>query len=363
MPTILAIETSCDDTCVAVLESGEDLRLRANLVSSQLVHADFEGVVPELASREHLKLLGPLVRQALDEAGLGLDAIDAVAVTNGPGLIGSLLVGVSLAKALAFSRGLPLVGVNHIEAHLSAAALEFGDRASPPLVGLVASGGHTEIVEIPEWGDWKLLGATRDDAAGEAFDKVAKLLGLGFPGGPALAREASAGNPAAYDFPRAWLGIGTGGLDLSFSGLKTAVRVFLERAGWPERPSDPEERKRFVADVAASFQEAVVEVLTAKILAAAEQAGARRVVVAGGVAANRRLREMLVRRCEEARVDLVMPSPALCGDNAAMVAVSASRVLARGLASRYDLAAIPNLDDWRGFYEPQVPPTRPMGTG
>ena len=347
---LLAIETSCDDTCAAVLRDGAGgPELLSSLVSSQMIHAEYEGVVPELASREHMRLLGPVLREALARAGTALEAIEAVAVTNGPGLIGSLLVGLSLAKALAYARGVPVVGVNHVEGHLAAAALEFGEETvRPPFVGLVASGGHTEIVRVSEWTRWELLGATRDDAAGEAFDKVAKLLGLGFPGGPALAAVAETGRADAYAFPRAWMDLDRGGLDLSFSGLKTAVKLFLDRSG----PPAPAARAGFVADVAASFQQAVVDVLSAKLLAAAAQARVERIVIAGGVAANLALRRRLERGAAERGLALYAPAPALCADNAAMIGMAALHHLRRGECSGYDLAALPNLDDWDGFYRP-----------
>jgi N6-L-threonylcarbamoyladenine synthase len=350
---VLAIETSCDDTCAAVLRDGPaGAVLLSNLVSSQMIHAEYRGVVPELASREHMRLIGPVLRQALSVAGVELSEIDAVAVTNGPGLIGSLLVGVSLGKALAYVRGIPVLGVNHVEGHLAAAALEFGeDRVRPPFVGLVASGGHTEIVLVTEWGRWELLGATRDDAAGEAFDKVAKLLEMGFPGGPALSAAAAAGRPDAYAFPRAWLGIDDGGLDLSFSGPKTAVKLFLDEQGWPAQPAEPDERTRFVADVAASFQESVVDVLSLKLWKAAEQRGIGQIVVAGGVAANQALRDRLEEGAAARGFLLHVPSPPLCGDNAAMIGMAALHHLRCGQRSAYDLAALPNLDDWDGFYE------------
>ncbi|MCK4303873.1 MAG: tRNA (adenosine(37)-N6)-threonylcarbamoyltransferase complex transferase subunit TsaD [Candidatus Eisenbacteria sp.] len=354
---VLAIETSCDDTCAAVLagEAGT-VTLLSNLVSSQLIHEEYEGIVPELASREHLRLIGPVVSRVLEQAGVDLPALDAVAVTSGPGLIGSLLVGLSLGKALAYGLGIPVIGINHIEGHLAAAALEFGaDRARPPFVGLVASGGHTEIMLVSEWGRWSLLGATRDDAAGEAFDKVAKLLGMGFPGGAAISKAARAGNPEAYAFPRAWLDLDGGGLDLSFSGLKTSVKLFLDEQDWPERPADPVQRARFVADVAASFEEAVVDVLSRKLWKAVEKAGASRVVVAGGVAANRALRQRLVEGAAERGLELEIPSPPLCGDNAAMIGMAALQRLQRGECSSYDLAAIPNLDDWTGHYQQTAP--------
>jgi N6-L-threonylcarbamoyladenine synthase len=352
---LLAIETSCDDTCVALLRDGPSgASLLSNLVSSQMIHAEYQGVVPELASREHMRMLGPLLREALARADVDLAAIEAVAVTNGPGLIGSLLVGLSLAKALAYARGIPVVGVNHIEGHLAAAVLEFGEEAiRPPFVGLVASGGHTEIVLVTDRGRWELLGATRDDAAGEAFDKVAKLLGLGFPGGPALARAAESGRPDAYAFPRAWLDLDRGDLDLSFSGLKTAVKLFLDRQGWPQQPPAGSARAGLVADVAASFQEAVVEVLVGKLLKACEKAGVGRLMIAGGVAANRALRTRLQQVVGERGWTLHAPSPALCADNAAMIGMAALHHLRRGECSGYDLAAIPNLDDWDGFYRPR----------
>ncbi len=373
---ILAIETSCDDTCAAVLadqagttgqaaqpgkarEAGKAAAavLLSNVVSSQMIHAEYEGVVPELASREHIRLIGPVLRRALDEADTDLPALSAVAVTSGPGLIGALLVGLSLGKALAYGLGVPVIGINHVEGHLAAAALEFGEeRVRPPFIGLVASGGHTEIVLVSEWGRWELLGATRDDAAGEAFDKVAKLLGMGFPGGAAISRAAAKGRPDAYAFPRAWLDLGAGGLDLSFSGLKTAVKLFLDDQGWPRRPVGPAPRAAFVADVAASFEASVVDVLSLKLLKAAEMTGVSRIVVAGGVAANRGLRARLEDEAASRDLDLWIPSAALCGDNAAMIAMAALQRLRRGERSRDDLAAIPNLDDWTGFYVTSAEP-------
>lgn len=366
---ILAIETSCDDTCAAVLKTEADqVRLLSNVVSSHLVHAEYEGIVPELASREHIRLIGPVIDGALAEAGLPplsgegaparYNAIDAVAVTNGPGLIGSLLVGLSMGKALAYGLGIPVIGINHVEAHLCAVQLEYGlNAAPPPFIGLVASGGHTEIIKASDWGCWELLGATRDDAAGEAFDKVAKLLGMGFPGGPPISQAAEAGDRAAIAFPRAWMGLKQGELDFSFSGLKTAVKLYLERSGWPEAPADGAERSRFVADVTASFEAAVVDVLEKKIWKAVEKTGISQVVVAGGVAANPLLRKTLTRGAEKRGLRLLLPSPSLCGDNAAMIAMAAVNRLQRGEVSSYDVAAIPNLDDWSGFYikDPEFP--------
>jgi len=351
---ILAIETSCDDTCAAVLRdagAGQPIELLSNVVSSQLIHAEYLGVVPELASREHLRLIGPVVRTALERAEAELGDLDAVAVTNGPGLIGSLLIGLSYAKALAYARGIPVIGIHHVAGHLGSVALDVGeDEVRPPFVGLVASGGHTEIVQVTEWGRWDLLGATRDDAAGEAFDKVAKLLELGFPGGPELSRLAAGGDPAAHPFPRAWLDLDKGGLDLSFSGLKTAVKMFLERQGWPDEPRDAQDRAQFVADVAASFEEAVVDVLARKLQKAAEITGVRNLVIEGGVAANRVLRARLAEVAEKSGARLFLPSLAFCGDNAAMIGLVGAQRLRKGQRSRYDLAAVPNLDDWSGSY-------------
>jgi tRNA N6-adenosine threonylcarbamoyltransferase len=359
---VLAIETSCDDTCAAVLkEEGAAVSLLSNVVSSHLVHAEYEGIVPELASREHIRLIGPVINSALAKAGLppldaargteGYNAIDAIAATNGPGLIGSLLVGLSMGKALAYSLGIPIIGINHVEAHLCAVQLEFGREAvKPPFIGLVASGGHTEIIKAADWGSWDLLGATRDDAAGEAFDKVAKLLKMGFPGGPPISKAAERGDGTAVAFPRAWLNIKKGDLDFSFSGLKTAVKLYLEKNGWPHEPVADGDRSRFVADVTASFEAAVVDVLDRKIWKAVEITGIHRVVVAGGVAANPLLRRVLTRNAEKRGVQLFLPSPALCGDNAAMIGAAAINRLLRGERSGYDVAAIPNLDDWSGFY-------------
>ncbi len=353
---LLSLETSCDDTCAAVLRGeGDGARLLSSVISSHLVHAEYEGIVPELASREHLRLIGPVLRRALREAGVALTDLDAVAVTNGPGLIGSLLVGLSLGKSLAYALGIPVIAVNHVEAHLAAVALEYGEaRVALPFVGLVASGGHTEIVLVEEWGRWELLGATRDDAAGEAFDKVAKMLGLGFPGGGALSKAAADGRADAHAFPRAWLDVDRGGLDLSFSGLKTAVKLFLDGRGWPEQPRDEADRQALVADVAAGFEAAVVEVLVGKLLKAAELSGTPRLVVAGGVAANASLRETMQREAVARGWELFVPSLALCGDNAAMVAMTGLQRLRCGQVSSYDVAAIPNLDDWDGHYRPAV---------
>jgi N6-L-threonylcarbamoyladenine synthase len=343
---LLAIETSCDDTCASVVTVGGETL--SSVVSSQEIHGTFQGVVPELASREHMRLILPVIREALTRAGVTAEDLVAVAVTNGPGLIGSLLVGLSTAKGLAFARGIPLIGVNHIEAHLMAVLGQ--SPVQTPLVGLVVSGGHTELLLVPEWGKWEVLGATRDDAAGEAFDKTAKMLELGFPGGPAIDRASRAGNPKAYEFPRAMMDVDRGGLEFSFSGLKTAVKLFLENRDWPHRPAGSMDRSTFVADVAASFQAAVVDVLVAKVREAARQTGQRRIMICGGVACNSALRSALQETSRREKWDLFIPPPTLCCDNAVMVGIAGAHHFRRGEFSPLSLPAIPNLDDWTGQY-------------
>ncbi|MBD3334511.1 MAG: tRNA (adenosine(37)-N6)-threonylcarbamoyltransferase complex transferase subunit TsaD [Candidatus Eisenbacteria bacterium] len=343
---LLAIETSCDDTCAAVVTVGGEVL--SGVVSSQEIHTAFRGVVPELASREHMRLILPVIEEALERAGVKTEDLAGVAVTNGPGLIGSLLVGLSAAKGLAFARRIPLIGVNHIEAHLMAVLAK--EPVPAPAVGLVVSGGHTELLEITEWGSWRVLGATRDDAAGEAFDKVAKLLDLGYPGGPAIDRVSRSGAPDAFHFPRAMMKIDQGGHEFSFSGLKTAVKVFLDSRGWPQAPAGSMERSTFVADVAASFQSAVVDVLVAKVNAAVRTTEYRRVVVCGGVACNAALRRRLEEAAAEERWELHLPPPALCCDNAVMVGLAGAHHYRRGEVSPLSLPASPNLDDWTGRY-------------
>ncbi|MGH9081859.1 MAG: tRNA (adenosine(37)-N6)-threonylcarbamoyltransferase complex transferase subunit TsaD [Acidimicrobiales bacterium] len=319
---VLGIETSCDETAAAVVVDGA--RIRSSVVSSQIdLHARFGGVVPEVASRAHLELLTPVVEQAL--AGAGVDRADAVAATYGPGLVGSLLVGLSGAKALALSWGVPFVGVNHLEGHLFAPLIEEAGLGWP-LVVLLVSGGHTLLVEMRGPGRYRLLGQTLDDAAGEAYDKVARYLGLGYPGGPAVDRVAAAGDPTAFAFPRA---MGGEGYDFSFSGLKTAVVRAVER-----RPDAP------TADVAASFQEAVVDVLVTKAARAVAEVGAGGLCLGGGVAAN-----SLLRRRAPAAVDVpvYLPSLAMCTDNAAMVAAAGWWRLGHDGPSPWSLGADPNL--------------------
>ena len=330
---VLGIETSCDDTSVAVLEDARTLR--AHLIAGQDLHQLYGGVVPELAARAHLELLPRLVAKALADAGVEPGALTAIAVTAAPGLVGSLVVGVAFAKAYGLALGIPVVGVNHIEGHLHATALEHGEGPWPA-VALVVSGGHTELVEVRGFGAYRWLGSTRDDAAGEAFDKVAKLMGLGFPGGPAIDRLAAEGNPQAFDFPRPMLH--QPGLDFSYSGLKTAVALALAPHGAPPYPAP------LARDVAASFQAAVLDTLAAKSMRAVAETGAKSLLLGGGVACNRGLRARLEADCARAGVALRIPSPRLCADNAAMVALVGAWRLARGAADEPDLDAVASLE-------------------
>jgi N6-L-threonylcarbamoyladenine synthase len=332
---VLAIETSCDDTGAAVVLDGR--KILSNMVSSQVsIHQKYGGVVPELASRKHIESIIPIVTEALETAEVTLREIDGIAVTQGPGLVGSLLVGLSFAKSLSFATGLPLVGVNHVEAHLSAIFLEEKPPGFP-FVGLVVSGGHSSLFRVDGFGKYKRLGQTRDDAAGEAFDKVAKLLGLGYPGGPIIDELSKAGNPKAIRFPKASLGKDS--LDFSFSGLKTAVVNYVKShpepvEGYPEN---------LIRDIVSSFQEAVVEVLVKKTLQAAQHQGLKRIVLSGGVAANRRLRERMKEEASEEKIKVYIPSPSFCTDNAAMVGVVGYEYLKRGIRSLLSLNAFSNL--------------------
>ncbi|GIU97230.1 MAG: tRNA N6-adenosine threonylcarbamoyltransferase [Actinomycetota bacterium] len=329
---VLGIETSCDETAVAVVEDA--FSLRANLIARQdHLHERFGGVVPEVAARAHVEAINPLLERALEEAGIDLGDVDAVAVTVGPGLVGALLVGVAAAKSLALARGVDLIGVNHLEGHIWANFLDHGPP-SPPYVALVVSGGHTMLVHMRDERTYEVLGQTVDDAAGEAFDKVARLLGLGFPGGPAIDRLAAEGDPHAIDFPRAMAS--SGDLDFSMSGLKTAVLRYLRQ----ERAAG---REPHLPDVAASFQEAIVDVQVRKTLAAASAVGAPTVLLGGGVVANSRLRERMVQEGARAGLQVLVPPIALCTDNAAMIAcVGAARWL-RGERSPLDIGVDPNL--------------------
>jgi len=308
---ILGIETSCDETAAAIMNPGG--AILSSVVASQQVHELYDGVVPEIASREHLRTLLPVVDRALEEADLGMDDVEAIAVTAGPGLVGALLVGLTTAKGIALARDLPFVGVNHLEGH----AL-----------------GHTLLVHVKTLDELEVIGRTRDDAAGEAFDKVSVMLGLGYPGGAALEKLAMKGDPEAHTFPRSWLE--PDALDFSFSGIKTAVRFALDKDSRLERGKE-------AADVAASFQAAVVEMLVTRTMQAAERTGVSAVSVAGGVAANGTLRTAMEEECERRRLRLVIPRPEYCGDNAAMIAFAGKRRLDRGDVDDFKLDADPNL--------------------
>jgi len=330
-PLVLGVETSCDETAAAVVRGWR--RILSNVVISQEVHAEWGGVVPELASREHLRLTVPAVRRAMSKAGVGWHDLDGIAVTSGPGLVGALLVGLSLAKAIAMGRGIPIVGVNHLEGHLFSLLLE-DPEWKPPYLVLIASGGHTEIHMVHELGSYSLLGATVDDAAGEAFDKVGVMLGLGYPSGPALDELADGAGEGGPTFPIAK--IGRPGYNFSFSGLKTAVMLHWRAIPESERPG-----RR--AEVAASFRRAAVGALVRGVDAALEETGAPRIAVAGGVANNRLLRRELTALAEKRGVDVAFPSPRLCTDNAAMIAAAGAYHLASGYCDDLSLDADPSL--------------------
>ena len=325
---VLGIESSCDETAAAVVRAGR--QILASVVSSQVdLHHKYGGVVPEIASRKHIEAVVPVVEEALEKAELTLDDIEGIAVTSGPGLVGSLLIGISFAKALAYVTDLPLIGVNHLEGHLTSVFLEKPDMTFP-FVGLVVSGGHTNLYHVKGWGDYTFVGQTRDDAAGEAFDKVAKLLGLGYPGGMVIDKMAREGNATAIDFPRAL--IAKDSLDFSFSGIKTAVLHYVKR-------HEGEITSKVTQDIVASFQEAVVDVLVTKAFKAARQYGVESVVISGGVAANSRLREKMKLAGEQENVSVFVTSPALCTDNAAMIAAVGDYYLANGITSPLTLNA------------------------
>lgn len=334
---ILGIETSCDETSAAVVRDGQEVL--SNVIASQVeIHQQFGGVVPEVASRRHVENVMPVVQQALDQANVRLEDLSAVAVTYGPGLVGALLVGVTAAKAIAFAKSIPLIGVHHIAGHIYANFLAGG--LQPPLLALVVSGGHTELVYMPEHGQFEFLGRTRDDAAGEAYDKVARSMGLSYPGGPVIDKLAHEGDPAKMVFPRAWLEEGS--MDFSFSGLKSAVINALHNAEQRGERLNP-------ADVAAAFQASVLDVLIEKTVLAVRKTGVSSVVVAGGVAANRGLREQLQARARQEGFSVLFPPLSLCTDNAAMIAAAAYPMYRKGWFHHLDLngyASLP-LTEWQ----------------
>ncbi len=331
--TILGIETSCDETSAAVVTDGV---VRSNVVAAQVDHARYGGVVPELASRAHLRLIVPVVEEAIRRAGVSMAQLDGVAAVSGPGLVGSLLVGLSYGKALAFSLGRPFVGVNHMEAHVISNLLETQKPASP-FVNLTVSGGHTQLILVRAPFEYDVLGETIDDAAGEAFDKVAKMLGLEYPGGPAVDRRATQGNPSAIHFPRS--SFDPEGYQFSFSGLKTAVLYYLRDVHFDAANASA----AFVNDVCASFQAAVVDVLVKKLFRAAEAYGVRDVAIAGGVSANSSLRSRATAEADRRGMRLFIPKLEYCTDNGAMVAMTGFLRLAGGAPSSLELSAEPNL--------------------
>jgi N6-L-threonylcarbamoyladenine synthase len=345
---VLGIETSCDETGVALFEAGRGI-LAERLSSQVEIHAAFGGVVPELASRDHIAKLAPLVGEVLREAGLGYDSLDAIAYTAGPGLMGALLVGGSFAASLAYALKIPAVPVHHLEGHLLACMLE-AERPDFPFLALLVSGGHTQLIEVAELGRYRIVGETLDDAAGEAFDKVARLLGLPYPGGPQLAALAAGGDPRRFAFPRP---LKDKGLDFSFSGLKTAARLAIEASRRAEdRLSDAVR-----ADLAASFQAAVVDTLTAKCRRALESTGQRRLIVAGGVGANRALRASLAALASSTGARVYYPRPALCTDNGAMIAYAGSCRVGEAIAGPATIVARPRwpLDDLAPPHSPKDP--------
>ncbi|HUU40677.1 MAG TPA: tRNA (adenosine(37)-N6)-threonylcarbamoyltransferase complex transferase subunit TsaD [Desulfatiglandales bacterium] len=319
---ILGIDTSCDDTCAALVEDGR--KLLSNIVTSQaIIHHRYGGVVPELASREHIRNIVPAVREALKKARLNNKDIDAVAVTMGPGLVGALLVGINFAKAYSYANRIPLIGVNHLEGHILSVFLE--ERAPLlPFVALTVSGGHTNIYHVRDFGDYTVLGQTLDDAAGEAFDKTAKLLELGYPGGGVIEKLAATGRPDVINFPKAY--ISKDSLDFSFSGLKTAVALYVKK--WRENKTADNDIR--IEDITSSFQAAVVDILTEKVISAADQVGVKSVVLAGGVARNNHLRSKLREMAAKKGIDIFIPRPELCTDNGAMIAVAGYHGLIRG---------------------------------
>ena len=329
---ILAIESSCDETAAAVVKNGREVL--SNIISSQIeIHKLYGGVVPEIASRKHIEKINQVIEEALEEANVTLDDIDAIGVTYGPGLVGALLVGVAAAKAIAYAKKIPLVGVHHIEGHISANYIE-NKELEPPFACLVVSGGHTHLVRVKDYGEYEILGRTRDDAAGEAFDKVARAIGLGYPGGPKIEKLAKEGNPDAIAFPRAH--IADSQYDFSFSGVKSAVLNYINGC-------EMRKEEYNCADIAASFQKAVTDVLTENAMRAGEEFSMDKFAIAGGVASNGTLRNAMKEACENKGVKFYHPSPIYCTDNAAMIGVAAYYEYMKGTRHGWDLNAVPNL--------------------
>lgn len=329
---ILAIESSCDETAAAVVKNGREVL--SNVINTQIaIHTEYGGVVPEIASRKHIENINPVIKKALEDAGVTLDDIDAIGVTYGPGLVGALLVGVAEAKAIAFAKNKPLVGVHHIEGHISANYVE-NKELEPPFVALVVSGGHTHLVKVNDYGEYEIVGRTRDDAAGEAFDKVARAMGLGYPGGPKIDKLAKEGNPDAIEFPRAH--VDDAPYDFSFSGIKSAVLNYINSANMQGKEINH-------ADVAASFQKAVVDALVSRAVRLAKECGMDKLAIAGGVASNSALRAAVQEECAKNNIKFYSPSPVLCTDNAAMIGAAAYYEYIKGVRHGYDLNAVPNL--------------------
>ena len=329
---ILAIESSCDETAAAVVKNGREVL--SNVISSQIeLHKLYGGVVPEIASRKHIEKINPVIREALSDAGMTLEDMDAIGVTYGPGLVGALLVGVAAAKAISYVKNIPLVGVHHIEGHISANYIE-NKELEPPFLGMVVSGGHTHLVLVKDYGKYEILGRTRDDAAGEAFDKVARAIGLGYPGGPKIDKLAKEGDPKAIAFPRAH--IADAPLDFSFSGLKSSVLNYINSCEMKHVEINR-------ADVAASFQAAVVDAIVDHTIEAAKMYQIRKVALAGGVASNSALRQAMKERCEKEKLEFFYPYPVLCTDNAAMIGCAAYYEYLAGTRHGLDLNAVPNL--------------------
>lgn len=329
---ILAIESSCDETAAAVVKNGREVL--SNIISSQIeIHKLYGGVVPEIASRKHIEKINQVIEETLKEAEVTLDDIDAIGVTYGPGLVGALLVGVAAAKAIAYAKKIPLVGVHHIEGHISANYIE-NQELEPPFACLVVSGGHTHLVRVKDYGEYEILGRTRDDAAGEAFDKVARAIGLGYPGGPKVEKLSKEGNPDAIAFPRAH--VADSQYDFSFSGVKSAVLNYINGCEMKH-----EEYNR--ADIAASFQKAVTDVLTDNAMRAVDEFGMDKFAIAGGVASNGTLRGAMKEACEKKGINFYYPSPIYCTDNAAMIGVAAYYEYRKGTRHGWDLNAVPNL--------------------